>query len=355
MKWSIDMGETKSRGHEISAEIRGWAIAFAALVVFTWYGCEHNAAQNKVADATANLAEKTGDDQARKVQFDAMQSQLAALTAAETANDEIAIKDYAAKQAAFEQEERGSPSIRVLPELIQSASYNGVREISLDTEITNIGRVMANVRQIKVNVSAGCVAPGAFDKINRTQQLHVLEQQLDESNSAQVLPPTPQDGLYIVAPNPLQLQYDQLHSECPHGLIFALANDSKDVVWTALPDKSWTCNVDMRLAPNASASQIFPYVLTESRYHNATWVRFEAVVTLDTGSAQNFQFIVPLARQSDFAAIVNYKTARYEGSEDGMAAPSVFRPRSPLAPIRDMKTPAPQQTPPGSSLAPPNE
>src|SRR3954469_7383798 len=101
-------------------------------------------------------------------------------------------------------------------------------------------------------------------------------------------------------------------------------------------------DVQSRYVPCAECVRLssLPYVLTESLYHNTSWIRFDVEISLDTGPAQHFQYIVPFARQSEVST-VSYNSAKYSGPENEANAPVHFRPRSPLAPIREPKTPPP--------------
>lgn len=304
------------RWYLISETIRNWAIAAGAVFIFFWYGCDLNTARRLSAEVDARVNKKT---EPMRVQVAGLEAQFKLI--------QIAKEKAETKLAEQEAARNDVPTIRVQPTIDSSASHKGVRELSLDTQISNDGKVPVRVRGVTLAVWNGHVTTNVMDKISRTQRLWELEPYLS------IAPPPNPDGL----PNPPtkeRVEYEALHRDCPHGQLFALDSSSKDVTWTKIDALSSVRTLEAELKPASALSQVFAFVLTENLYHNTGWFKFELSVELDDHSSQVFTFFVPTGREVD-PRQTNYTVAKMVPGRLTEQSAVIYREwstRSPLAP-----------------------
>lgn len=265
------------RFYLISETIRNWAIAAGAAFIFVWYGCDLNTARKISAEVDARVATIT---EPLRVDLEKLNSKLREV--------QIAKETFEVEIAKHETGRKLSPVIRVKPFVESSNSYKGVRAFTLETLVANDGEVPVRVRKISLNVLTGRVSKDAGDVIDRTQKLWDLEPYASPGLLSDV----------TGTPSEAQTKYQELHKDCPHGILISLDSSSKDIEWEKVDHLSPVRTLNADLLPKASLSQMFAFILTENLYHNFNWYEFQLVVELDGHPSQVFEFLLPTGRQS---------------------------------------------------------
>lgn len=315
------MGSEPGKYYYISETLRNWAIVIGGLFVFFWYGCDLNSARLMREQVDARI----------KAATEPLVTELAKLDTKLRAA-EIERTKAEGEIAELSADYQATPIIRLQPSIVPGTSYKGVREFSLDADISNDGRAPVKLREIALIVSKGFSTVTAADKIDRTQRLWDLERQLGYT------PPTNQpvssNPASEAVPSP-DSEYQRLHQDCPHGELFGLY-ESTDVQWETVERLTSTQPIDANLLPGSAISQIFPFVLTENLDHNYAWYKIELTVRLQDHPEQVFAFVIPTGRQSNpvpYKEEVGYSHTR----QIELTSPRKWTTQSPMAPIRVRK------------------
>jgi hypothetical protein len=130
------------------------------------------------------------------------------------------------------------------------------------------------------------------------------------------------------------------HEVCPHGMLFAITDDSPDITWTAIVGACQTFKPLQVLKSHQSATQQFTYLLTElPLQHNRQWLKFKIGVEyhgekLKPETQQYTLFVsgLPLTQTDDNPRTISYSTGPSPNVPKKTFETRVWRPDAPLMP-----------------------
>jgi len=257
------------------------------------------------------------------------------------------------------------PSIQLTPVVYQSGSFQDIREIRLELTLSNVGDCGALIHGIEATVENGVAKEEASKIIVDTQNYYYdrIDYQsrggrsdwplplLYESGSASPYPDRTVSGTSesgsIQEDNAVAMRgmYSYLrdrlpyHPNCPHGRLFALSEDSPDILWTRIENAKQSSEQKHSLGPQERASLNFNYLLTEfPMQHNRQWLKFNVVVEYsseDDPSKVNKQHYTQIVSGLPGDNQALYKVAKYtefRGDSPEPSAPTVWYPTAPLMP-----------------------
>jgi hypothetical protein len=284
-----------------------------AVVVFLSVDCRLKVSESVKNELDASMQAQLGEYEVRIRKLEADRSEHDLLRA-----------EAEAVMAQAESARAAKPLLRMMPVVELKPAYKDVSEIECTVEFTNVGMAEAPIRTVNVDVFHALATEETRQTIERTQRIFDCLELID------MQPVTEEE---VRRRQEATLQFAELRLECPHGQLFSVSDQSKDVHWTLVGKLSETKRPLITLRPNQSVSEQFNYVLTQSLQLHQSWYRLSITATLEDNSSQRFAFIVPTRQPK----VVTYRGTTSYAGDGSVAQTEVYRwsPPAPLAPIKE--------------------
>jgi hypothetical protein len=182
----------------------------------------------------------------------------------------------------LEVEKKSKPLLHFKPIIEKALPYKDVRSIHFETELSNVGLTDVRLKRLEVEVYDGILKKDAVDKVVRTQEISDC---LDVIRS----PTSTEEQRKLAA-----ARFEVLGKKCPHGCLFGVSANSKDVEWKCIDELTETRLTNTLIRPEQCISETFEYVLTESLFLHYSWLRFEVTVNRGEDDEIHFSFVVPM-------------------------------------------------------------
>ncbi len=243
---------------------------------------------------------------------------------------DMSLRESEALLAQHEARRRATPSLEIVPAVIQSPSQDDVREIRLELSFSNAGEEMVAVKEITVTVVRGSTTREVYNTLMQTKEFAKAKRMLSHADG---LIPAPQ-GTGTDENDTLRRQWAQkiiymhdVQSQCFHGRLFRVSPESAHVTWEELPDVKTVRKANHSLAPGESVLEQFDYLLTEAQTSHWTWFRFRIAVNNGSQSERVIEFNLPGRLSQDLG--VQFPTVVNETSDRAVR----WEPALPLLPV----------------------
>jgi len=239
------------------------------------------------------------------------------------------------------------PIVTIHPKIVEMQSNDDIRDIVLETKLTNEGFFEIRISEIKLDVFRGSATNVMATVIQNKQRIRQIDAQLAEFQA-----PTngteqrnPEDRIVLAVERSL------IKTLSPVGEVFAIDRENKDIEWRGFEKVSRTPVKDIVLKPEQSIVDRQTYVLVEDHSKpNQQWFQFRIVLKIQGfDEPQVYDFTLPGMSTSIYDSYVaktvlenGEPTKVREWTTDAPLAPTPQRThkdkQSPLTPVPKKST-----------------
>lgn len=203
--------------------------------------------------------------------------------------------------AEIELQRSTEPLLSVKPVIDETPSYYDVRGLQFQAQFTNVGLHDLVISRIDMEVFNGRIKNEAGEIIERAQKI---------AQCLEVLAQKPTSDEDKIRQEEVRKALGELRKNCPHGRVFQIGPESKDIEWNRLDDLYESRLTNLTLRPQQIAFEKFDYLLTQSLALHYGWTRLVLTVNRGEETAQTFAFVVPM-RYPPTLTPGEYKFASY--------------------------------------------